>query len=205
MATHSAPSSSPCRLRRSLQHGSLTCSRESSNSSQRSRRRPSRSPARARVAAMGSPCRGKAIRCWEDRRVESRSHLAWFLGCTCLAVAAAGCSDAINAGTLQYVEAEALTKDLGAKTNLYGKPTLQNKVRQALVQLFGPNPQEIHLPDGSGLLGDGIYLANYLRDAERPDARHPIYQGTGPSDFNRKRQEGGYAIYRRNCLHCHGV
>src|SRR5262249_23835506 len=77
-------------------------------------------------------------------------------------------------------------------------------VRQALVQLFGPNPQEIHLPDGSGLLGDGIYLANYLRDAERPDARHPIYQGTGPSDFNRKRQEGGYAVYRRNCLHCAG-
>ncbi len=138
--------------------------------------------------------------------MESRSRFAWFLGCTCLAAAAAGCSDALNAGPLQYVEAEALTKDLGTKTNLYGKPNLQKKVRQALVQLFGPNPQEIHVPDGSGLSGDGIYLANYLQEGEGPAARrHPIFQGTGPSDFNRTRQAGGYAIYRRNCLHCHGV
>ena len=138
--------------------------------------------------------------------MELQSRLAWFLGCTCLAATAAGCSDALNAGPLQYVEAEALTKDLGAKTNLYGKPNLQNKVRQALVQLFGPNPREIHVPDGTGLLGDGVYLANYLREGEGPGARRrPIYQGTGPSDFNVKRQAGGYAIYRRNCLHCHGV
>src|SRR5438874_13687780 len=144
--------------------------------------------------------------CGEDRRVESRSRLAWILSCTCLAFSAAGCSDALNAGPLQYTEAEALTKDLGAKTNLHGKPNLQNKVRTALVRLFGPSPREIHVPEGSGLIHDGIYLANYLQEGEGDGAKKRlIYQGTGWNDPNLKRQAGGYAIYRRNCLHCHGV
>jgi mono/diheme cytochrome c family protein len=115
-----------------------------------------------------------------------------------------GCSDAFNG--LQYEDADALTKDLGAKTNVYGKPNLQAKVRGALVQLFGPSPQEIRVPEGSGLPNGGVYLANYLQEGEG-DARtiKPIYQGESWTDFKLKRQEGGYAIYRRNCLHCHGV
>src|SRR5205823_3670780 len=148
--------------------------------------------------------RGNAIRCWEDRRVKSRSRLAGILGCISLAFTAAGCSDALNAGPLRYVEADALTKDLGAKTNLHGKPNLQEKVRTALAKLFGPTPQEIRVPENSGLTYDGVYLANYLLEGEGDKARwRPIFQGTGPNDFNLKRQAGGYAIYRRNCLHCH--
>ena len=80
----------------------------------------------------------------------------------CLGISTAGCSDALNAGPLQYVESDALTKDLGNKANLHGKPNLQNKVRNALAQLYGPNPQEINVPEGSPLLNGGIYLANYI-------------------------------------------
>jgi mono/diheme cytochrome c family protein len=128
------------------------------------------------------------------------------LGCSCLAIATAGCSDSFNAGPLQYIEADALTKDLGNKANLHDKPKLQNKVRQALVQLYGPNPQEIRVPEGAPLLIGGRYLANHLREGEGQNASvRRIYQGEDLNDPHLKPQAGGYAIYRRNCLHCHGV
>ena len=96
----------------------------------RSRARPNRriQPADHRTARIGSSVLGRwwgvpdrvadGDRCWEDRRVKSRYRLALMLGCSCLAIAASGCSDAINAGPLQYVEADAMTKDLGNKANL---------------------------------------------------------------------------------------
>ena len=144
------------------------------------------------------------LRCWEDRRVESRCRLGMIVACICLAIPMAGCSDALNAGPLQYVENEALTKDLGNKTNLHGKPNLQNAVRKALVELYGPTPQEIRVPKGAPLPNGGIYLANYLTVGEGPDAKvKRIYQGESWNEA--KVQDGGYSLYRRNCVHCHGV
>ena len=128
------------------------------------------------------------------------------LGCSCLAIATAGCSDSFNAGPLQYVEAESLTKDLGAKTNLHGKAKLQAKVRQAMAQLYGPNPQEIRVPTGAPLLIGGRYLANHVKEGDGENAPvRPVFQGDDLNDPDLKPQAGGYAIYRRNCLHCHGV
>ena len=43
----------------------------------------------------------------------SRSGFALVVGCACLALSMTGCSDAWNAGPMQYVENEALTKDVG--------------------------------------------------------------------------------------------
>jgi mono/diheme cytochrome c family protein len=123
-----------------------------------------------------------------------------------LAIAAAGCSDAFNAGPLQYVEADALTKDLGPKANLHGKANLQNKVRQALLRLYGKDPQNIRVPEGSGLTNGGIYLANHVLQGEgQGTVTRQILQGESRDDPRLKPQAGGYAIYRRNCLHCHGV
>ncbi len=139
--------------------------------------------------------------------MESRYRLALILGCSCLAIAASGCSDAINAGPLQYVEADALTQDLGPnKANLHGKPNLQNKVRKALVDLYGPTPQQIRVPAGSPLLNGGIYLANKKVEGEGEGAAvKRIFWGGSFDDPQLTAQAGGYAIYRRNCLHCHGV
>lgn len=140
--------------------------------------------------------------------MKSRYRLALILGCTCLAAAVTGCSDAINAGPLEYVEAPALTEDLGNKANLHGKPSLQNKVRKALAELFGPDPQHIRVPAGSPLLNGGIYLASKMVEgAGEAAVTKRIYQGESWDDPAHVpvRQAGGYAIYRRNCLHCHGV
>jgi mono/diheme cytochrome c family protein len=139
--------------------------------------------------------------------VISRSRLGLMIGCLGLTLSTLGCSDAFNAGPLEYVESEALTTDLPGKANLAGKSALQAKVRQGLAGLFGENPQRIKVPEGAPLLDGGIYLANYRLVGEGEDARpKPIYRPLpdGSPDFSNP-QEGGFALYRRNCLHCHGV
>ncbi len=88
-----------------------------------------------------------------------------------------GCSDAFNAGPLEYVESEALTKDIPGKANLAGKPMLQAKVRQGLINLFGENPQRIKVPEGRptacgrDLLGE---LSPGRRGRGRPDQAESI-------------------------------
>jgi mono/diheme cytochrome c family protein len=139
--------------------------------------------------------------------------LIW--ACAGLALPISGCSDALNAGTLEYVANEALTKDLEGKSNLAGKPALQKLVRQALARLFGDSPQRIKVPEGMGLPEGGLYLASYMQEGEGPQAKyHRLYQDpqlSSPIKVSNKdtsgtrRQAGGYALYRRNCLHCHGV
>jgi len=117
-------------------------------------------------------------------------------------LALAGCTDSFNAGPLSYEENERLT------TDLKGRPKLQGKVRQALIKLYGKDPQDIHVPEGAGLPGGGIYLANFVQTDEKGQAAvRPVYdQGidaTGkPIEYP---QQGGYSLYRLHCLHCHGV
>ncbi len=150
----------------------------------------------------------------EERRVMSRFGFALVFGCACLTLTMTGCSDAWNAGPMKYVESESLTKDVG-KTNLFGKPVLQDKVRKALAGLFGDSPQQIKVPAGSGLPAGGLYLGNFLQEGTGAESKiYSIYETRGISSpvkvamsevGEARRQEGGYAIYRRNCLHCHGV
>jgi mono/diheme cytochrome c family protein len=122
------------------------------------------------------------------------------LGSLSLALVTTGCSDAINAGPLSYVESERL------RTELDGKPKLQARVRGALAELYGPDPTHIKVPEGAGLTYGGRLLGNYETD-DKWELLRPIYNvGTDsagkPTQY---RQVGGYALYRLHCLHCHGV
>ncbi len=99
---------------------------------------------------------------------------------------------------MKYVENDALTREVKGKTSLAGKPKLQDKVRTVLSKLFGENPTRITVPEGMGVLltGGGARLGNYQKVGESV-ARNVTKDGaTVP---------GGYGLYRRNCLHCHGV
>ena len=85
---------------------------------------------------VGSPvgsdgCRFACDR-WEDDRVIVRCRLHRVIGLLCDTPAVSGCSDRFLAGPLQYVDNDALTKELKDKPNLAGKPKLQDKVRTAL-------------------------------------------------------------------------
>ncbi len=119
-----------------------------------------------------------------------------------LALGVAGCGDAFNAGPMSYVENPRLATDLKER------PKLQAKVRQALVTLYGNDPQDIHVPAGSGLRYGGIYLANSaLVDRKGAKFALPIHQ-SGVDDEGKPTetpQAGGYSLYRLHCLHCHGV
>ncbi|MBV8488763.1 MAG: c-type cytochrome [Planctomycetaceae bacterium] len=127
-----------------------------------------------------------------------RCRLQRIFGLLCVLLAFSGCSDQFLAGPLQYVDNDALTKDIKDKPNLADKPKLQERVRAALAKLYGPNPRNIIVPEGLGpLLTDGgARLANYRQVGESIERN--LTPDQGPI-------VGGYAIYRRNCLHCHGV
>ena len=135
---------------------------------------------------------------WEDDRVIVRCRLHLVIGLCCVIPTLSGCSDRFLAGPLQYVENDALTKELKDKTNLAGKPKLQDKVRKSLARLFGKNPREIQVPEGMGVLltGGGARLANFQQVGESIK-RNVSADG--------KQIAGGYGLYRRHCLHCHGV
>ena len=108
-----------------------------------------------------------------------------------------GCGGLLGVGPLSYVESERLTTD----PNLKEKPELQKAIRKALVDLYGPDPQHVKVPEGSGFLHGGIRLANYLGMGE--GKRKPI--GVQDQFGVQSAQAGGYALYRMHCLHCHGV
>ncbi len=114
-----------------------------------------------------------------------------------------GCSDSFNAGPIAYTESERLVKELSEK------PNLQKAVRSNLAELFGPDPQHIKVPAGSGLSNGGIYLANLKSDGQGEGAKpQPIMlvrtdKGTGA--VVQETQTGGYTLYRKHCLHCHGI
>ncbi len=111
-----------------------------------------------------------------ERRVMSRSGIASTVLSASLALTLAGCSDAWNAGPLQYVENEALA----AKVK---DPGLQDKVRKALVSLYGESPQHIRVPAGSGLPADGLYLGEIVQDSEGADAKfYTIYEDPARTD-----------------------
>ncbi len=121
----------------------------------------------------------------------SRFRLALVVGSLSLA----GCADSFNAGPLRYVESERLDAELK------DKPKLRAAVRKGMDKLFGPDPQHIRVPEGAGLPNGGIRLANYVQ----LDGKRPRIKFKDPKTGDVTVQEGGYALYRHHCLHCHGV
>jgi mono/diheme cytochrome c family protein len=113
----------------------------------------------------------------------------------------AGCTDSFSAGPMVYTESKTLTEEVKGKPTLAGKPALQQKVRTALSTIFGAGPQTIKVPAGSGLPGGGIRLANYVQTESGPVANNTQDAASGKIVA----RAGGYGLYRRHCLHCHGV
>jgi mono/diheme cytochrome c family protein len=137
--------------------------------------------------------------------VRWRCRLASCVGIGLLSSCLFGCSDEMNAGPLRYVDNDALVKDQGPKANLAGKTKLQEKVRAALAKLYGDNPRQIRVPLGAPLVDGGYLLASYVQYGDGPSARQDRLYESSPGGAKTTPQAGGYGVYRRNCLHCHGV
>jgi mono/diheme cytochrome c family protein len=152
--------------------------------------------------------------------VRSRFPLALILGSLTLS----GCT-AFNEGPISYAENERMNAppDRAEAPGLAGKPKLQVAVRKALTQLFGENPRRIRVPPGTGLPLGGRRLAGWIQEGEGERKTLKPVKGPqfDPAAYERGQlkpeldpatgqtaltiYEGGYTLYRRHCLHCHGV
>ena len=150
----------------------------------------------------------------------SRFRLALFAGF----VALAGCSNSYNAGPISYSTAPELAgleqPKIGAdgkaalladgKPEMTAQSELRRRVTSGMKAAFGDNPQQIRVPKGSGLLEGGAWLADHAILLGK-DNQEPLPVGfpeIGQDGMATKRSvllEGGYSLYRKHCLHCHGV
>lgn len=122
------------------------------------------------------------------------------------ALSLAGCGDRFNAGPLSYSKNRLVGTDpRNPEDPLQEKPRLRAAAAQALANLFGPAPDQIRVPEGAPLTLGGVHLANRVVFADTPEGqvdRPKYHSATLDHDVL---QEGGYALYRLHCLHCHGV
>lgn len=113
-------------------------------------------------------------------------------------LALAGCGDDFHAGPISYARSDQLAKQLP------DKPRLRAAVTQAVNELYGSSPKQPRVPQGAPLPGGGIYLANHFRiEGNEGRRERPKYHSS--ADGQDVLLEGGYALYRKHCLHCHGV
>ena len=141
-------------------------------------------------------------------------------------VALAGCSDSFNAGPMAYSTAPELAGLEQPRIGADGKPVLvdgkpemaaqtelRRRVTSGMKAAFGDNPQQIRVPKGSGLPEGGAWLADraILLGKDTKETLEPLPVGYPEIDSEGKATnrsvllEGGYSLYRKHCLHCHGV
>ena len=130
----------------------------------------------------------------------SRLRLAIVAG----ALAVTGCVDTVSTGPLSYSHDGYLDlegKDVNAK--LADKPKLRARAVELVDKLFGARPDQIKVPANTGLPENGLRLAS--RAITSPGAEPKAVAVTTSSGATPAPIRGGYAIYREQCLHCHGV
>ena len=101
-------------------------------------------------------------------RIMPRVGLALAIACVSLSISLTGCSDAFNAGPLEYVESEALTKEVK------GEKPISRRARSCRRRFARPSRASTAtrrstsrcLP-GSGLPAGGLYLASYRPGGRR--------------------------------------
>jgi mono/diheme cytochrome c family protein len=133
--------------------------------------------------------------------VTPRFRLALIAG----AFALSGCgADAL--GPLPYAPGEGLAKEL------QDKPKLRDRVVQLVGQTFGETTDVIRVPPGAPIPQGGARLAaNFLSEADHKAGKtetRPVIELIPNPRGGKPRKEriaGGYAIYRRQCMHCHGA
>lgn len=115
-------------------------------------------------------------------------------------ISLAGCGSLVEQpGPLFYSESPSLTGDAkDGGPSLKDKPNLQKVVRDTMKEMFGSEPRQIKVPEGTGLPLGGLRLANYRHSGEGAAPKRLKVSET-------KLQDGGYSLYRTHCLHCHGV
>lgn len=113
-----------------------------------------------------------------------------------------GCDEAFTTGPpAPYARSEQF------ETLLAEKPNLRDRIVATVDKQFGSEPNRIVVPPDSGLPDGGLHLAGSVvlgESGDQPSAPLPLYY-PDPESAATVKQAGGYALYRRHCLQCHGV
>lgn len=104
-----------------------------------------------------------------------------------------GCGGNFDTYPISYAKSKAVT-DITDTVK-------QESVLRGLSELFGPSPREIKVPEGLALRNGGAYLANFVANENGEQKPLAVVDQTG----EKKQISGGYSLYRKHCLHCHGV
>lgn len=127
----------------------------------------------------------------------SRLRLVLVLGTFALS----GCGDAFNSGPISYSRNEKVLNE-----QLKDKPNLRAAVATALGEIYGKTPRDIKVPKGAPLLLNGAYLAGSYAIADgSPSPKIQRAKYLDSASGKEVLVEGGYTLYRKHCLHCHGV
>ena len=135
----------------------------------------------------------KPSRLGRFRHVTSRVRSLGIVGLSWVLIT--GCDDAQIAGPIPYRESDR------AVTELATKPKLRETIQTTLVNTFGPDLRHIKVPENSGLREGGIYLADRMKLGDKVEPVTELDSESGRTAAI----DGGYALYRNNCLQCHGV
>lgn len=111
---------------------------------------------------------------------------------------AAGC------GQLEGPLPLAYTTSVEAAEKLAEKPLSRATIQKRLTELFGPSPDVMRVPPGAPLPEGGARLAAFAVVGEEASAEPKAVAFTA-ADGREERIRGGYAIYREQCMHCHGA
>ena len=114
----------------------------------------------------------------------------------CGALLFSGCAS--SSGPTSYAH------NVKVATDLKVKPAFQKKIAAVVNTTFGASPREMKVPKGTVLWQGGVLLANRsIVDGITPKEGKPFK--LVHDDGRETPIEGGYALYRLHCLHCHGV
>lgn len=129
----------------------------------------------------------------------------WRLSIPILSLAVVGCG---GQSVVKYTDNPKLRSEIGDD-----RPGLQQLVRAAVLEQFGPTPSRLKVPEGVEFRAGGAYLARYFLEPGSEEAKS-LAAGAVPAKAlamaeagpnGNVKIAGGYALWRKHCLHCHGV
>ncbi|GIW88622.1 MAG: hypothetical protein KatS3mg108_2946 [Isosphaeraceae bacterium] len=121
------------------------------------------------------------------------------VGAAGLLLLGAGCGQLEGPLPLTY------STSIQAQESLADKPLLRATIQQRLTELFGPSPDVMRVPPGAPLPEGGARLAAFAILGDESAEARPRRVAFRTADGQDEPIRGGYAIYREQCMHCHGA
>ena len=118
-------------------------------------------------------------------------------------MALSGCGGLTSSNPTTYKPAPSQVRDLAKK------PQVRARVVALMNQKFGPSPAMMRVPPEAPIRAGGAFLAAraIIGTDDFDAASQQVYQGEPDPQTGaivKASARGGYAIYRDQCMHCHG-